>query len=158
MLGSAGALPRVGWWFPGKSTRLHCNPRREEPGLSTCVCWGMPSGLQPSLGLLVLSLTHLVWSSSSSLLAAMNFRKLLALVPYIMLHMGMIMLHIYFFLGGGDKQSRWLEIVPEKCLGHSLTLTEQRLLFLRLLFPLYCFDVATQPIFRQASLNDFAKL
>ena len=76
MPGSARALPRVEGGIPGQSILL-CRGCgwRDEPWVCALTCLGVPSGLQ---ALQSFSLTLLVWSPGSYLLATMTFRKLVA--------------------------------------------------------------------------------
>lgn len=95
MLGSAGALPGRNEWFLGKAVLASAATYSEASRLSTWCAWGTPLGFYP-LRVLVLSLTHLVWSSSSYLLLTVTFRKLLASASST-INMGMIVPYTYFF-------------------------------------------------------------
>lgn len=68
----------------------------------------------------------------------------------------MPLIYLIFFFG--NRGSRQLEIMCEKCLEHSLTLSERKLWFLRLLFPVSCSDVAIHPIFKTGMSQWFGQI
>lgn len=128
MLGSAGALPGRSERLPGKAVLSSAVTYSEASRPRAWRAWGKPLGFCP-LRVLVLSLTHLVWSSGSYLLLTMSFRKLLVSDSSTINNGNDSALYILFFLSFfffGDGESRILEIVHGKCSEHSLMLIEQK--------------------------------